>query len=94
MAEILVETESEDGHGWAFDIAVQELDQRYEYAVTLSWADYDLWCRGRSAPQRVVQTIFEFLLEREPATAIFCKFDCALVRRYFPEVDRVLPGMI
>ena len=71
-----------------------ESKNSFDFKVTLSWADYDLWCHGRVAPQRVVQAAFEFLLSRENASSILSKFDCSVIRRYFPEVDRELPKMI
>ena len=36
---------------------------------------------------RLVRETFEFLLEREPRTAILPKFDLSVVRRYFPDYD-------
>ncbi len=94
MAQIDVQTEEDADHGWRFVVAVTDDGRRREHEVTLAWADYDLWCRGRSSPQRVIETAFEFLLEREPSAAILGRFDCALIRRFFPEVDRVLPERI
>ena len=44
--------------------------------------------RGRVAPQRVVHAAFGFLLSKEPASSILAKFDCSIIRRYFPEVDK------
>ena len=35
--------------------------------------------------ERLVRTSFEFLLEREPATAILSEFDLDVIGRYFPE---------
>jgi hypothetical protein len=52
---------------------------------------------GADDGERLVRTSFEFLLEREPATAILSKFDLDVVGRYFPEYvatmqQRVKPG--
>jgi len=49
---------------------------------------------GRVAPEKVVDAAFRFLLDREPASSILENFDCAVIRRYFPEVDRELPKMM
>ena len=62
--------------------------------MTLGWSDYDLWSRGRVPPERVVRAAMQFLLAREPVTSILRKFDCAVIRRYFAEVDRELPRMV
>jgi len=92
MAMIEIISEQEQGNGWLFDVQVTEDGGRtYTYDVTLSWSDYDHWSHGRKAPERVVEAAFEFLLEREPASAILSRFDCAVIRRYFSEVDRELP---
>jgi hypothetical protein len=93
VAEIVVKTETEQDHGWLFEVEVDDGAVR-QHQVTLNWSDYDLWSRGRVAPEKVISAIFRFLLEREPAAAILERFDCALVRRYFSEVDRVLPELL
>jgi hypothetical protein len=88
---ITVEREVEGDNHWTFDVSVVQNGTRYGYKVTLSWADYDLWSHGRVAPQHVVEAAFGFLLEREPADMILSRFDCSVIRRYFPEVDKLLP---
>ncbi|MBI1337710.1 MAG: hypothetical protein GC164_12215 [Phycisphaera sp.] len=93
MAKIEVGTETEGENHWHYDVRVTENERAYDYSVTLSWRDYDLWSHGRLAPERVVRAAFEFLLDKEPASSILPKFDCSLIRRYFPEVDRELPHM-
>lgn len=94
MRRIEVKTETEGPRSWAFEVQVTEKGEVHDFSVTLNWSDYDLWSHGRVAPERVVKTIMSFLLKHEPADAIFRKFDCALVRRYFPQVDKDLPGML
>jgi len=95
MTIIDVKTEQDTGRGWAFDVVVDDDDgQRHEYQVTLSWPDYDLWCHGQVAPERVVRAAFRFLLEKESAEMILSRFDCAVIRRYFPEVDKQLPAFL
>ena len=94
MADIEIGQETEgDGH-WTYEVRVYADGKRHRYDVTLDWSDYDLWSKGRVAPQHVVRAAFEFLLDREPASSILGKFDCSVIRRYFPDVDRVLPGMV
>ncbi len=94
MPEIAIETEEESARGWRFGVTVHQNGRTFTYAVTLSWSDYDLWSHGQLAPQRVVRAAFEFLLGRESPSEIFSKFDCAVIRRYFPEVDRELPKLL
>ena len=94
MAEIEVGTETEAANHWAYQVRVFADGRTYDYAVTLSFQDYDLWSRGRVAPSRVIETAFAFLLANEPASSIMNKFDCSVIRRYFPQVDQELPKML
>ncbi|MEM6334209.1 MAG: hypothetical protein AAF823_12805 [Planctomycetota bacterium] len=92
MADIEIGPEVESDVGWSYEVSVYSEGKAHRYDVTLSYADYDLWSKGSVAPSRVVRRAFEFLLEREPASMILSKFDCSVIRRYFPEVDTVLPA--
>lgn len=94
MTRIEIGSETEGKNNWGYEVSVKESGRSYSYQVTLSWPDYDLWSHGRVAPEKVVRAAFEFLLQREPATSILSKFDCSLIRRYFPEVDAELPKMV
>lgn len=94
MAEIEVGEETEASNHWAYTVSVFDAGRKHDYAVTLSFQDYDLWSRGRVAPSRVVHAVFEFLLANESASSILAKFDCSVIRRYFPQVDQELPEML
>ncbi len=94
MTTIQVTTEQDSPRGWRFTVDLQADQQNRRFDVTLSWSDYDHWSHGRVAPEKVIEGIFRFLLDKEPASAIMPKFDCAVVRRYFPQVDRELPGRL
>lgn len=94
MPHIEIVTETEGTNSWSYHVRVRSDGTDHDFRVSLSWADYDLWCHGRVAPQNVVRAAFEFLLDREAVTAILPRFDCALIRRYFPEIDRQLPRMV
>ena len=94
MPEIEIGQETEGERRWSYEVRVFDGGRTHEYDVTLSWSDYDLWSRGRVAPSNVVRAAFEFLLDREPASAILPRFDCSLIRRYFPEVDKELPKRV
>ena len=93
-ATIDIGTETEGKNHWAYEVRVREGESAYEYRVTLSWSDYDLWSHGRVAPERVVRAALAYLLEKESAPSIPPKFDCSILRRYFPEVDQELPGRV
>lgn len=93
MAEIEIGPETEGKNNWSYEVSVFDAGRRHAYAVTLSFQDYDLWSKGTLPPSAVVEKAFLFLLEREPASAIMSRFDCSVIRRYFPEVDTELPKM-
>jgi hypothetical protein len=93
MSTITIGVETEGNNHWSYQVQVQEDGARYDYQVTLSWSDYDLWSHGRKAPQYVVRAVFEFLLARGGAKDILPRFDCATVRRRFPDADEQLPRM-
>jgi hypothetical protein len=94
MVKIDVKTEEDSPRGWSFGVELDSDGTRHAYAVTLSWSDYDLWSHGQVAPERVVRAAFEFLLKREGPESILPRFDCAVIRRYFPDVDRELPRLL
>lgn len=94
MAEIEIGEETEASNHWAYAVSVFADGRKHDYAVTLSFQDYDLWSRGRVSPSRVVEAAFKFLLANESAGSIMSKFDCSVIRRYFPEVDQALPEML
>ena len=95
MATIVIGTEVEDKarSRWSYDVTVtDDAGGEHRFDVTLGWSDYDLWSRGRVPPSRVVEAAFRFLLANEPVGSIMARFDCSVIRRYFPQVDRELPG--
>jgi hypothetical protein len=94
MPTIIIGRETEEPNRWRYAVTVEDGGRRHEYDVTLGWSDYDLWSHGRVAPEKVVYAAFEFLLQREPATSILARFDCSVIRRYFPDVDAQLPRMV
>ncbi len=91
MADIEIGQETEQSNQWTYDVTVYDGGKRHRYDVTLSFQDYDHWSHGRVSPSQVVRAAFAFLLDREPASAILSKFDCSIIRRYFPDVDQQLP---
>ena len=94
MAEIEIGEETEGENQWSYDVTVYDNGRTHRYQVTLSFQDYDHWSHGRVPPSQVVRAAFAFLLDREPAGSILSKFDCSVIRRYFPEVDQRLPNYL
>lgn len=91
MANIDIQSVTETGNGWSYEVKLDQGSSQHQYSVTLSRSDYDQWSNGQVQPEQVIRAAFDFLLEREPASAILSQFDCSVIRRYFPEVDRELP---
>ena len=56
------------------------------HRVQVSPSDLDRLGNGRSA-EDLLRASFEFLLEREPNTAILSSFPLPLISRYFPEYE-------
>ena len=92
--QIEIGQETENATQWAYDVQVHDNGRTHRYRVTLSFSDYDLWSKGRVSPSRVVEAAFEFLLDQESPDQIMSKFDCSVIRRYFPGVDKALPKRV
>lgn len=95
MARIDVKTETDSPRGWTFAVAVYDDAQPpTEYQVVLSWVDYDHWSHGRVPPERVAAAAVRFVLDQEDGHGLGHRFDCARLRRLWPEIDRLMPGML
>jgi hypothetical protein len=94
MAQIDVGNETKQDGGWSFQVQVRDGGRTHQYAVTLSKDDYDRWAGDKANPARVVEAAFEFLLDNEPPSAIMSRFDCSVIRSYFPHVDKALPARL
>ena len=96
VAEVVVETETEESGGWRFEVVVSDpggdLDATSEtrHLLSLSWADYDHWCGGTARPETVARAVMLFLLSNRPAPEAPRRFDAATVRRWYPDIDDML----
>ncbi len=76
-----------------FEVSVQGRTPT-THTVTVA-PEYAAKLTGESVSTEVlVQSSFEFLLEREPNTSILRSFDLPVIARYFPEYERVIRGML
>jgi len=57
------------------------------HRVTLSNDDHDRLTGGKVPAETLIEKSFEFLLEREPNTAILPEFDLTVIGRYFPDYE-------
>lgn len=49
---------------------------------------------ARSAPERLLEASFEFLLDRDPASSTLSQFALPVIERCFPEYPRVIAQMV
>jgi hypothetical protein len=87
MVEVRAEARGED---WLCDVTVDQSGRRTRHAVTVRRADLERWANGtaREDVESLVAKSFDFLLEREPPSAILSTFDLSVIQRYFADYDR------
>ena len=80
-----------DGDSWRCEVSVDQAGERTHHMVMVRPADLERWASGAEANdvQDLVGRSFDFLLEREPPSAILATFELSVIQRYFPEYDRV-----
>ena len=57
------------------------------HRVTVSKEYYEKLTGGRITVEELLKKSFEFLLQREPNTAILSEFDLQVISQYFPEYE-------
>jgi hypothetical protein len=75
--------------GWSCQVRVSEEGQSRTHRVFVSETGLQRWGRGERV-ERLVERSFEFLLAREPLTAILPRFRLEDIERYFPEYPAVI----
>jgi hypothetical protein len=75
--------------GWACLVMVTANGHSRTHRVFVSESDLQRWGRGEEVA-RLVQRSFQFLLAREPLTAILPRFRLEDVERYFPEYPALI----
>jgi hypothetical protein len=78
--------------GWVCEVEVEDQGERTRHTVMVSASDLRRWGRGEdgAAVEDLVRRSFDFLLEREPPSAILRRFDLSVIERYFPDYDQQL----
>ena len=88
MAEIEIDgTETETG--WVFQVTVSNGTSTV-HKVNLTRDYYNHLSLPNLKPEKLVESSFIFLLEREPKEMILRNFDIQIISRYFPEYERRL----
>lgn len=72
-----------------FQVIVQA-KTRTVHIVTLKHAYHQKLTGGKATPEKLIEKSFEFLLERESNTSILSRFELPLIKRYFPEYEKVI----
>jgi hypothetical protein len=77
------------GESWRCQVSVDHGGQRTRHLVTVTPSDLDRWAEGgeRADVERLVSKSIEFLLEREPPSAILGTFELSVIQGYFPDYD-------
>jgi hypothetical protein len=89
MADIDVDCRSSD-EGWTCDVTVSD-NSRSTHTVKVPETDYEsLITSSDVSVESLVEASFEFLLEREPQSAIMGQFDIMTIERYFPEYSETI----
>ena len=83
----------EPSGGAVYRVVVHQGKTQTTHDVTVTPEDVTRYAPG-STPERLLEASFEFLLEREPASAILSRFALPVIERYFPEYPRVIGQMV
>ncbi len=72
-----------------FKVRIPVPDKTDEFNVTMS---HELFKRinndSNFSPEHIVESVFKFLLDREPVESILPSFDISIVSHYFPEFNQ------
>jgi hypothetical protein len=89
VAQVEIQSETDEALGWAFQAQVLDEDGGLSgHRVTLSWSDYNHWSAdGADTPARVAEAVVEFLVDRDGAAALRKRFDASIARRLHADAD-------
>jgi hypothetical protein len=79
--------------GSTYRVTVDENGSVSSHDVTVWPSDVERYAPG-ATPEQLLHASFEFLLEREPASAILSRFALPVIERYFPEYPDVIKRMV
>ena len=74
-----------------FEVVVREGEGVTRHHVTMSREMCERLTAGKHTPERCLEAVFRFLLDREPKESILGRFDVTVISRYSPEFERELP---
>jgi hypothetical protein len=74
-----------------FEVVVREGQGETRHQVMMARETSDRLTAGKHRPEKCLEAVFWFLLDREPKESILSRFDVTVISRYFPEFERELP---
>lgn len=74
-----------EGDPLEFEVTVQEGSSESRHRVTLRPSDLRMLAGDRADADRLIEAVFEFLLDHEPKESILSKFDVSVISNYFPD---------
>jgi hypothetical protein len=77
-----------------YRVTVDDGGAKTTHTVTATPQDVARYAAAGVAAERLIEVSFEFLLEREPASAILSAFTLPVIERYFPEYPRAIRKMV
>ena len=86
MAEITVVSLGES----RYRVTVVDGKHRTSHVVTATPSNVQRYAAAGTSPERLIEASFEFLLEREPPSAILSSFALPVIERYFAEYPSVI----
>jgi hypothetical protein len=84
MAQITVRRRTES----TYRVTVEEGTSSTTHDVTVRPEDVTRYADPGTAPERLLEASFEFLLERESKESILRSFELPLIEQFFPEYPR------
>lgn len=94
-ARVEVLTEREVERGWEHQVRVEtDCGDESEHTVRLDWADHDRWSGGRCPPSRVSEALVLWLVTNAADRPLPERFDASTARRWYPDLDGAMPGLV
>jgi len=76
-----------EGDPLDFEVVVGEGRGETRHRVTMSREMCERLTAGKHTPERCLEAVVRFLLDREPKESILARFDATVISRYFPEFE-------
>lgn len=88
MTSVRVNLQDENKDRFVFHVEVRESDSKSDHVVTLKKGDFERLTQGNGSANKLIESSFRFLLEREPKESILPRFDLTDISKYFPEFEQ------